>query len=90
MDIRPIRTDQDYRWALAEVEPYFDNVPDEGTPEADRFDVLTELISAYEAKNHPVEPLGPVEFIETTWKKRACGNRILRRSWGRNPGHPNF
>ncbi len=65
MDIRPIRTDQDYRWALTEVEPYFDHVPDEGSPEADRFDVLTELISAYEAKNHPIEPLSPVEFIAT-------------------------
>ena len=65
MDIRPIRTEEDYRWALVEVEPYFDHVPDRGTPEADRFDVLTELISAYEARNHPIEPLSPVEFIET-------------------------
>ena len=64
MDVRPIRTEKDYRWALAEVEPYFDHVPDEGTPEADRFDVLVELISAYEAKHHPIKPLSPVEFIE--------------------------
>lgn len=64
MDIRPIRTEDDYRWALAEIEPYFDHVPDEGTPDADRFEVLTELISAYEAKHYPIEPLSPVEFIE--------------------------
>lgn len=64
MDIRPIKKEADYRWALEEVEPYFDHVPEDGTPEADRFDVLIELISAYEAKHHPVEPLSPVEFIE--------------------------
>ena len=64
MDIRPIKTEEDYWWALAEVEPYFDCVPDEGTPEADRFDVLTELISAYEARHHPIEPLSPIELIE--------------------------
>ncbi len=65
MDIRPIRTEEDYRWALAEIESYFDHAPGEETPEADRFDVLTELVSAYEARNHPIEPLSPVEFIET-------------------------
>lgn len=65
MDIRPIRTEEDYSWALEEIESYFDNAPTAGTPEADRFDVLTELISAYEARHHPIEPLSPVEFIET-------------------------
>ena len=65
MDIRPIRTEEDYGWALTEVERYFDHVPDAATPEADRFDVLIELISAYEARHHPIEPLSPVEFIET-------------------------
>lgn len=64
MDIRPIKTEEDYRWALGEIESYFDHVPDEGAPEADRFEVLTELISAYEARHYPIEPLSPVEFIE--------------------------
>ena len=65
MDIRPIRTEGDYTWALAEIEVCFDHAPEKRTPEADRFDVLAELISAYEAKYHPIEPLNPVEFIET-------------------------
>ena len=65
MDIRPIRTEEDYNWALTEIAPYFDNVPEMGTPNADRFDVLADLISAYEARNHSVEPLNPVDFIST-------------------------
>ncbi len=31
MDIRPIRTEADYEWALAEVEQYFVNEPEAGT-----------------------------------------------------------
>lgn len=63
MDIRPIRTEQDYRWALAEIEPYFDREPAKDTPEADRFDVLADLIEAYEARQWPIEAPDPVEAI---------------------------
>jgi len=65
MDVRPIRTEDDYNWALTEVEPYFDAVPKKGTPEADRFDVLVDLISAYESRNYPIKEISPVELIST-------------------------
>jgi len=65
MDIKPIRTEEDYDWALAEIAAYFDDIPEKGTPDADRFDVLADLVSAYEAKSHPMEALNPVDFIST-------------------------
>jgi HTH-type transcriptional regulator/antitoxin HigA len=65
MDIRPIRSEEDYDWALAEIAPYFDTIPEKGTEEADRFDVLAGLIAAYEATNHPIETLSPVDMIAT-------------------------
>jgi HTH-type transcriptional regulator/antitoxin HigA len=58
MDIRPIRTEADYDWALAQVELYFNDQPVPGTPDADRFDVLSDLIEAYEAKHHPIPQSG--------------------------------
>jgi HTH-type transcriptional regulator/antitoxin HigA len=64
MDVRPIRNEADYDWALAEIEQYFDREPAPGTPEADRFDVLADLIAAYEARRWPVEHADPVELIE--------------------------
>lgn len=64
-NIRPIRTEADYDWALAEIAPYFDEVPAQGTAEADRFDVLADLIAAYETKNHRIEPLSPIDLIAT-------------------------
>ncbi|MDB5559194.1 MAG: hypothetical protein JWQ36_2128 [Enterovirga sp.] len=62
MDIRPIRTEADLDWALAEVARYFDEPPELGTPEADRFDVLSTLIAAYEAREHEV-PAMPVAAV---------------------------
>lgn len=63
MDIRPIRTEEDYDWALAEIATYFETPPQAGTTDADRFDVLADLIEAYEAKHWPIEPVDPVEAI---------------------------
>ena len=44
MEIRPIHTDDDYQVALREVSAYFDNEPEPGTPEGDRFEVLLTLV----------------------------------------------
>jgi HTH-type transcriptional regulator/antitoxin HigA len=53
VNIRPIRTDQDHRAALAEIEACW-GAP-EGTEEADRLDVLVALVESYEARRWPIE-----------------------------------
>lgn len=63
MDVRPIKTEADLDWALEEVKRYFEVPPLADSPEADRFDVLTTLIEAYEDRYHPVPLLDPVETI---------------------------
>jgi HTH-type transcriptional regulator/antitoxin HigA len=63
-NIRAIRNEADYDWALAEIESYFKKEPAAGTPDADRFDVLAALIEAYEAKHWPIEPADPIEAIK--------------------------
>jgi HTH-type transcriptional regulator / antitoxin HigA len=55
MDIRPIRTEDDYEAALKEIEVYFANEPAQDTSEADRFDVLAALIGAYEREHWAIE-----------------------------------
>lgn len=70
MDIRPIKTDADYEWALAEVTRYFEQQPEPGSMEGDRFDVLSDLIAAYEERYFPLPDADPVEalraFLEAT------------------------
>lgn len=70
-DIRPIRTEEDYDWALAQIGPYFEREPAPGTREADRFDVLAALIEGYEAKRWPIDPPDPVEAIR--FRMEAAG-----------------
>lgn len=62
-DIRAIRTEADYDWALSEIEHYFKREPEIGTPEAERFDVLASLIESYEAKHWSIEPADPIDAI---------------------------
>ncbi|GAC1335916.1 MAG: type II toxin-antitoxin system HigA family antitoxin [Beijerinckiaceae bacterium] len=63
MDIRPIRNEADYEWALREIIPYFDNQPEAGSPNGDRFDVLATLIEAYEARHHAIPDSDPIEVL---------------------------
>lgn len=63
-NIRAIRSEADYDWALAEIARYFEHQPAPGTAAADRFDVLASLIEAYEANHWAIEPTDPVEAIE--------------------------
>ena len=53
MDIRPIRTDEDHRAALAEIEACWGAA--EGSEAADRLDVLVALVESYEARRWPIE-----------------------------------
>jgi len=63
MDIRPLKTEADYDWALAEITRYFENEPEVGSPDGDRFDVLATLIEAYEDIHHPIAIPDPVDAI---------------------------
>ena len=53
MDIKPIKTDADYRAALKEIESLMMAGPD--TPEGEKLDVMVTLIEAYEVKHFPIE-----------------------------------
>jgi HTH-type transcriptional regulator/antitoxin HigA len=63
MDVRPIKSEADYDWALKEIEPYFEKAPKRGSADAARFDVLSTLIAAYEEKKWPIAPPGALDAI---------------------------
>jgi HTH-type transcriptional regulator/antitoxin HigA len=64
MEIRPIRTEADYKATLKEVSQLVENDPELGTPEGDRLDVLATLVQAYEAKHYPIDLPDPIEAIK--------------------------
>lgn len=62
MDIRPLRNDADHREALMEIERLW-GFPD-GSPEGDKFEVLAILVSDYEDKRWPSDPVSPRDILE--------------------------
>lgn len=56
MDTNPIKTDEDYRVALHEIESLM--AAEAGTPEGERLDAAVALIEAYERQHFPLDP-GP-------------------------------
>lgn len=85
MDIRPIKTEADYDWALAEVEHYFDTEPEPGTPESQRFDVLASLIEHYESGAWPIDLPDPVEAIRYRMEQDGLTQADLARVLGSRP-----
>ncbi len=64
MEIRPIRTDDDYRAALSEIAAAW-GAPD-GTEAGDRLDVLLALVDAYEDRRWPIsveDRFDPVDVL---------------------------
>ena len=82
MDIRPIATEADYDWALTEITLYFEQEPKQGTPEAERFDVLAALIEHYEAKHWPIEAPDAVEAIRFRMEQGGFNQADLGRVLG--------
>jgi HTH-type transcriptional regulator/antitoxin HigA len=64
MEIRPIKTEDDYKAALRDVSAFFDNEPVPGSAEGDRFEVLITLVEAYETKHYPIDLPDPVDAIK--------------------------
>jgi HTH-type transcriptional regulator/antitoxin HigA len=75
MDIRPIRSETDYRTALKEAERLWDAEP--GTPEGDYVEVLATLIEAYEATHYPISAPDPIAAILFMMEQKGLSRRDL-------------
>ncbi|WP_082502929.1 XRE family transcriptional regulator [Methylobacterium sp. Leaf100] len=62
-DVRLIKTDADYRWAMAEIDAYFHDEPILGSPDGHRFEVLLDLVARYERAEFPIRDADPVELL---------------------------
>jgi HTH-type transcriptional regulator/antitoxin HigA len=81
--LRPIRTDNDHRAALSELSTYFDNEPEPGTPEGDRFEVMLTLVESYESKHFPIDLPDPVEAIKFRMEQSGLTPKDLQPMIGR-------
>lgn len=83
MELKPIRTEEQYEAALREASVYFDKEPEPGTEEGDRFEVLLMLIEKYEAAQYPIGPADPVEAIKFRMEQAGLTPKDLEPMIGR-------
>lgn len=82
MDIKPIKTDADYRAALNEIENLMMAGAD--TPEGEKLDIMVTLIEAYEAKHFPMDLPDPVEAIKFEMERRGLSVKDLEPMIGKS------
>lgn len=75
MPIRPIRTEQDHKAAIARIEELISALPE--TPEGDELDVLATLVDAYEAKHHVIDAPDPVTAIQFRMEQQHLSRKDL-------------
>jgi len=82
MDIRPIKTDADYRAALNDIQNLMIAEPD--TVEGEKLDILVTLVEAYEAKHFPMDLPDPVEAIKFEMERKGLTVKDLEPMIGKS------
>src|SRR5437016_5381822 len=75
MEIRPIKTERDYRRALKRIDKLMDARPN--TLRGDTLDVLATLIEDWEQKHYPIDAPDPIEAIRFAMEQRGLSRRDL-------------
>lgn len=81
MDIKPIRTEDDYRATLKEIESLM--MAESDSPEGEKLDVLVTLVESYEAKHFPLDLPDPIEAIKFEMERRGLTAKDLEPMIGR-------
>ena len=82
VDIKPIKTDADYRAVLTEIEMLMTAEPD--TAEGEKLDVLVTLVEAYEKKHYPLDLPDPVEAIKFEMEQKGLTVKDLEPMIGKS------
>lgn len=75
VEVKPIKSEADYEDALVEIEKLFEAKP--GTPEADRLEIFTALVEAFENQHYAIPLADPVEAILYYLESRGLTRREL-------------
>ena len=62
MNIKPIRTEEDYETTLRRINVLMDSIP--GTVEFDELDILVTLVESYEEKHYLIDAPDPISAIK--------------------------
>ena len=75
MNIKPIKTEEDYRRALNNISTLFNAQPD--TQNGDKLDILTTLVQAYEEEHYPIDFPDAVDALNYWMESRGLERKDL-------------
>lgn len=75
MNIKPIKTEQDYANTLNKIESLMDAKPN--TLQMDELEVLTTLVEAYEEQHYKIEAPDPIEAIKFRMEQEGLKQKDL-------------
>ncbi len=80
MDIKLIKTEENYQIALEQLYKIFDAA--EGTPDSDQADILALLIDEYENIHYPIEAPDPIEAIKIRMEEMQLKQKDIAAALG--------
>jgi len=75
MNIKPIKTQEDYENTLNQIENLMDAKPN--TPQMDKLEVLTTLVEAYETQHYVIDAPDPIEAIKFRMEQEGLKQKDL-------------
>ncbi|MDX5049956.1 helix-turn-helix domain-containing protein [Vibrio cholerae] len=75
MQVKPIKTAEDNRAALARIEQLWGAEPN--TPEGDELEVLATLVEAFEEANYPIDAPDPIDAIKFRMEQQGLEDKDL-------------
>ena len=75
MNIKPIKTEQDYEYTLNRIDELMDSQPN--TPQMDELDILVTLVEVYEEKFYKIDAPNPIEAIKFRMEQENLQQKAL-------------
>ncbi len=80
MNIKPIKTEQDYQDTIKRIEVLWGAEKD--TAQGDEFDLLCTLVESYEMKHFPILPPDPIDAIKFRMEQMGMTKKEMAKYLG--------
>lgn len=80
MEIRPIKTEQDYQYSLKRIEELWGAKRD--TSDGDEFDLLCTLVESYEISHYPIPTPDPIDAIKFRMEQMGLSKTDMAKYLG--------
>ena len=86
MNIKPIRSEKNYRAALKRIDELIALDPKEGTDAFDELDLISTLVESYENIHYPIDAPDPVKAIQYIMEEKGLSQKDLVKYFNGSKG----